>query len=261
MSALRGFPPAPVCVRRISRRLGTFEGYPRHLCAFGGFPSGWPRSEDFFPGTSVRSEDFPGGYACSKYIPAPVCVRRISQRLAALRGFFFFPAPQCARRIFPADLRRLCASGAYGNDQSSAGSSALSRATLIPRYRNVSTYGGIHDTAGGESRSAAPCQSTVGASAGTHRRWRSRNSMRTVEEALTACFASLAHTHNGVIALEPAGAPSGGGSANQAAALSRGEYVAPAGNASADSSAGRFPNVHLTIAASELPSPLAARVN
>ena len=176
----------------------------RHLCAFGGFPSGWSRSEDFFP-----------------------------------------PAPQCVRRIFPADLRRLCASGAYGNDQSSAESSALSRATLIPRYRNVSTYGGIHDTAGGESRSAAPCQSTVGASAGTHRRWRSRNSMRTVEEALTACFASLAHTHNGVIALEPAGASSGGGSANQAAALSRGECVPPAGNASADSNAGRFPNVHL----------------
>ena len=64
-------------------------------------------------------------------------------------------------------------------------------------------------------------------------------------EALTACFASLAHTHNGVIALEPAGAPSGGGSANQAAALSRGECVPPAGNASADSNAGRFPNVHL----------------
>ena len=58
-------------------------------------------------------------------------------------------------------------------------------------------------------------------------------------------FASLAHTHNGVIALEPAGAPSGGGMANQAAALSRGECVPPAGNASADSNAGRFPNVHL----------------
>ena len=64
-------------------------------------------------------------------------------------------------------------------------------------------------------------------------------------EALTACCASPTHTHNGVIALEPAGAPSGGGMANQAAALSRGEYVPPAGNASADSSAGRFPNVHL----------------
>ena len=146
----------------------------------------------------------------------------------------------CVRRIFPADLRRLCAKDAYGNDQSSAGSSALSRATLILWYSGVSTYGGIRDTAG-ESRSAVPCQSTVGALVGTHRRWRSRNSMLTVEEALTACFASLAHTHNGVIALEPAGAPSGGGSANQAAALSRGECVPPAGNASADSSAGRFP--------------------
>ena len=169
-------------------------------------------------------------------------VRRISQRLAALRGFS--PAPVCVRRIFPADLRRLCANDAYGNDQSSVGSSALSRATLILWYSSVSTYGGIRDTAG-ESRSAVPCQSTVGASVGTHRRWRSRNSMRTVEEALTACCASLAHTHNGVIALEPAGAPSGGGSANQAAALSRGECVPPAGNASAVSSAGRFPNVHL----------------
>ena len=54
------FSPAPVCVRRISRRLGTFEGYPRHLCAFGGFPA-VGRAQRIFPGTCVRSEDFPGG--------------------------------------------------------------------------------------------------------------------------------------------------------------------------------------------------------